>query len=64
MDDIFQTIKKEVAKEVLSRLDHKNNAVDEDKWGDPNYLKTLSSNEINQNWDKVQKALKNKSKQR
>lgn len=31
---------------------------EKEKWGDPNYLKTLSTDEINNNWDKIQVGLK------
>lgn len=31
---------------------------EKEKWGDPNYLKTLSTDEINSNWDKIQVGLK------
>lgn len=31
---------------------------EKEKWGDPNYLKTLSTDEINNNWDKIQAGLK------
>lgn len=46
-------------KDVLNKLEkRKNGVLDTDKWSDPNYLKNLSADEINENWDKVQEGLR------
>lgn len=47
----------EVAGKVV-QYQQEQKAAENAKWGDHNYLKTLSVDEINSNWDKIKTGLK------
>lgn len=53
----FGTFVNEVVEKVV-QYQQEQKAAESAKWGDPNYLKTLSTDEINNNWDKIKIGLK------
>jgi len=56
----YQTyLLKEVVEKVNAHKQGDFEQMEADKWSDQEYLKTLSPEEINNNWEKVQEAFKN-----